>query len=234
MKLKIISVLLAVLFLCGGCSVLSFFQKKDPVRSTPESLYARGSVEFQNGKYKKAREFYIRLKEEHPLHDLAVLAEMGIADSYYSDKDYVEAEGAYRDFTTFYPTNENVPYALYQIGMCHFEQIGAIDRDQTETIKAKREFEKLVARFPQSKFLPLAEKMIRDCKGKLAEHEYYVGRFYYKQKKYAAALHRFEVITRDYAGVGLDLKAASAISETKTKLAAEEAKQLKEEKAKAK
>ncbi len=121
------------------------------------------------------------------------------------------------------------------MGMCHYVQIGAIDRDQTETIRARREFERLVARFPQSKFSILAEKMIRECKTKLAEHEFYVGNFYFKQKKYDAALKRFETIARDYAGVGLDLKVESYIAETKARLAEEEkSKKLKEEKAKAK
>lgn len=237
MKLKKISMILALLLICSSCTfdkatVLSFFIKQEPVRSTPEALYARGTQEFQNGSYKKAREFYTRLKEEHPLHDLTILAELGIADSYYSDKEYVEAENAYRDFITLYPTNENVPYAHYQIGMCHYLQIGAIDRDQTETIKARVEFEKLAVRYPQSKFSTLAEKMIRECKSKLAEHEFYIGNFYFKQKKYEAALQRFEIIVRDYAGVGLDLKVEAYIAETKARLAEEEkAKKLKEEKA---
>jgi outer membrane protein assembly factor BamD len=238
-KLKKISIILAFLLLCSGCSfdtgtILSFFQKKEPVKSTPEAIYALGTVAYQDGSYKKAREFYVRLKEEYPLHELAVLAQMGIADSFYSDKEFLEAENAYHDFLTFYPTNENIPYALYQIGMCSYRQIGAIDRDQTQTIKARRDFEKLVARFPQSKFSTLAEKMIRECKSKLAEHEFYVGNFYFKQKKYAAALKRFETITRDYAGVGLDLKVESYIETTRAKIAEEEKEnKLKEEKAKA-
>jgi outer membrane protein assembly factor BamD len=119
--------------------------------------------------------------------------------------------------------------------MCHFLEIDAVDRDQTELINAKREFEKLVARFPQSKFSILAEKKIRECKTKMAEHEFYIGNFYFKQKKYAAALQRFEVIAREYPGVGLDLKVESYIEETKKRLEAEEkSKQLKEEKARAK
>jgi outer membrane protein assembly factor BamD len=239
-KLKNVSIILAFVLICSGCSfnlatIKSFFVKSDPVRSTPEGLYSRGSAEYQNGSYKKAREVFVRLKEEYPLHELSILAELGIADSFYSDKEYAEAELAYRDFTSLYPTNENVPYAFYQLGMCHYVQIGAVDRDQTETIKARREFERLVARFPQSKFSILAEKMIRECKAKLAEHEFYIGNFYFKHKKYDAALKRFEGIARDYAGVGMDLKVESYIAETKARLAEEEkAKKLKEEKEKAK
>lgn len=234
MKLKRLILPLFILLVCSGCSLSALwsnFKKPAPVGSKPEAIYARGTQEFQDGDYKKAREYYTRLKEEHPLHDLAILAELGIADAYYSDKEYLEAENSYNDFIMLYPTNENVPYAHYQTAMCHYQQIGAIDRDQTETVKAKREFEKLMARYPQSKFSTLAEKMIRDCKQKLAEHEFYVGDFYFKQKKYEAALKRFEVVKRDYAGVGLDLKVEAFIAETQACLAEEEkAKKTKAEK----
>lgn len=238
MRLKRFSIVLAFLLICTGCSftkdsIMEFFGKSQPVKNTPDALYARGTIEYQKGRYKKAREFYTRLKEQHPLHELAVLAELGIADSFFSDKEYAEAEVAYRDFTSFYPTNENIPYVIYQMGMCHYLEIGSIDRDQTETIRAKREFERLVSRFPQSKFSILAEKLIRDCKLKLAEHEFYVGDFYFKQKKYEAALKRFEIIRRDYAGVGLDLKVESYIAEVQARIAEEEkTKKQKEEKTK--
>ncbi len=164
----------------------------------------------------------MRLKEEYPLHNLAILADIGIADSYYSDKEYMEAESAYSDFITLHPTNENVPYAIYQMGMCHYNQIETIDRDQTATIKAKKEFEKLVSRYPDSKFSTMAEKLLRECKQKLAEQEFYVGQFYFKQKKYQAALARFETVARDYANIGLDYKVEYFINETKAKIAEEE------------
>ena len=147
---------------------------------------------------------------------------MGIADSYFSDKDYPEAENAYNDFINLHPTNENVPYAIYQVGMCHYNQIGAIDRDQTETAKARKEFEKLMARYPDSKFSIMAEKTIRECKQEQAEHEFYIGKFYFTQKKYQAALTRLEAITKDYANIGLDYRLEYLITETKIKIAEEE------------
>jgi outer membrane protein assembly factor BamD len=134
----------------------------------------------------------------------------------------MEAENEYNDFIIFHPTNENVPYAIYQMGMCHYNQIEAIDRDQTSTVKARREFEKLIARYPNSKFSTMAEKLLRECKQKLAEQEFYVGQFYFKQKKYQAALARFEAIARNYANVGLDYKVVYFINETKEKIAEEE------------
>jgi len=117
---------------------------------------------------------------------------------------------------------------MYQLGMCHFNQIGSIDRDQTETIKAKKEFEKLVARYPNSKFALLAEQNILACRKKLAEKEFYVAQFYFKMKKYKAALGRFEEIAKNYAGAGLDYKVEYFIGETKKRLAEEQAKKVPE------
>jgi len=237
-KTKIFILTIIMLFCVAGCQ-LSFLKKDEMVKGTPEGLYSRGSLEYQDGNYTKAREYFTRLREEYPLHNLAVLADMGIADSYFSDrglfndKGYIEAENAYSDFINLHPTNENIPYAIYQLGMCHYNQIEAIDRDQTETVKARKEFEKLIARYPESKFATMAERFILECKQKQAEHEFYVGKFYFVQKKYKAALTRLETIARDFPNIGLDYKVEYLISETKIKIAEEE-KLKKDEEAKEK
>jgi outer membrane protein assembly factor BamD (BamD/ComL family) len=54
-----------------------------------------------------------------------------------------------------------------------------------------------------------------------------VGEYYFDRKQYLAALLRFEKITRDYANVGLDYKVGYYISESKRRLAEEEAKKKK-------
>lgn len=221
MVVRKISVIALTVVLClSGCA---WFKKPPMLGATPEALYQRGYEDYQDGRYKRAVESFQRLKEEYPLSDLAILAEVGIADAYFSDKEYGEAEVAYSDFINLHPTNENIPYALYQLGMCHYKQLVHIDRDQTETIKAKKEFETLVVRFPSSKFSFMAEKMIRECKKKLAEQEFYIGEFYFKRKMYKAALGRFEIIAKEYANLGLDYKVGFFINETKRRLADQEA-----------
>ena len=221
---------------CGGwwTGVKEWWRPADMSKSTPEALYKRGAEQYQAGRYKKAAEAFQRVKEQYPLHNLAINAELGIADSQFSDESYIEAEMAYTDFINLHPTNENLPYAIYQLGMCHYNQIASIDRDQTETIKARKEFERLIARFPSSKFSFLAEKRALDCRKRLAEKEFYVGNFYFDEGKYKAALGRFETIVKDYPHIGLDYKVRYFIDESKKRLiiqeAAEKVKKEKEEK----
>jgi outer membrane protein assembly factor BamD len=225
-KLNVVLLLLALSLVLNGCS---FFNKQEKVVLTPEKLYSLASDEYKENNYTKAREYFTRLKEEYPLHEMAILAEIGIADAFYSDKEYTEAENAYSDFISMHPVNENIPYAMYQMGMCNYHQIAAIDRDQSETIKARKQWEKLISRYPESKFSPLAKTKLKEVKQKLAQREFYVGKFYFKKKKYQAALSRFETITREYPDSELDSKVKKYIDDTKAKIIEEEKEKLKKE-----
>lgn len=200
-------------------------------RATPQGLYQQGSELYQKKKYEKAITIFQRVKDEYPLEDIAVLAEIGIADAHFSNEAYTEAYLAYDEFVNRHPTDENVPYALYQMGMSRYKLTDTIDRDQTETWKAKADFERLISRYPKSPFAVMAEKALQEVKTKLAENEFYVGEFYFKSKKYKAALKRFQVIARDFQNIGLDYKVKYYIAEARRMLAEEQAKSL-EEKAK--
>ncbi len=221
----LIITLILLLVLLSGCSWLGFGQKKMTGRVTPESLFQNGVQYYQDGKYDRAIESFQKLKEEYPLSKFALMAELGIADSFFSDDKFIEAEAAYSDFLNLHPTNINLPYVIYQLGMCHYNQMMSIDRDQSETIKAKNEFEKLISLYPNSQYTFMAEKMLRECKRRLGEHEFYVGRFYYKSKKYKAALKRFETILREYSNVGLDYKVSYFMHETKRMIDIDEQKE---------
>ena len=213
------AILLVLLSSLTGCAWWDNLWGKEPrVRQSPEGLYQSGVEQYRKGNYKKAITSFTRVRDEYPLNPVALQAELGIGDSYFENEQYVDAEVAYGSFVELHPTNPNVPYAMYQLGMCHYHQMQTIDRDQTETLKARREFERLIARFPQSKFAIMAEKNLRDVKQRQAEHEFYIGEFYYRTKKYEAALKRFEAIQKDYANLGIDYKTNRYIEETKQRI----------------
>lgn len=224
MQTKKFLMFLLVMFFLSGCA---WWKGKEIPKNNPEALYRKGYEDYQKGRYETAIESFQKLKEEYPLSELALRAELGIADANFSKKEYGHAEMAYNDFVNLHPTNENIPYVMYQIGMCHYSQMLSIDRDQTETAGAAKEFEKLIARFPTSRFSFLAEKNLRECKKRLAEHEFYVGEIYFKMKQYKAAMKRFGSIAKNYPNLGLDYKVSFMLEETKKQLAIAEAKSKK-------
>src|SRR5512136_1755195 len=152
-------VLVSLLASLTGCAWWDSIWGKEPrVRQTPEGIYQKGFEQYKKGDYKKAIETFSRVRDEYPLNPVALMAELGIADSYFENEQYIDAEVAYSSFVDLHPTNPNVPYAMFQLGMCHYLQMQTIDRDQTETVKARKEIELLMARFPQNKLAIMREK----------------------------------------------------------------------------
>jgi outer membrane protein assembly factor BamD len=219
-RLKVIVIFLFLLSCMSGCSYFGF-GKKDR-RDSPEELMNKGMNEFRKGDYKDAVELFQKLKDRYPYSKLAVHAELKLADSLFKRKEFEEAAETYIEFERLHPRNEAIPYVIYQQGMCHFLMIGKIDRDQTSTKNALKEFERLQRKFPDDPFSMMAERRIRKCISNLAEHEFYVGRFYYKSGHYVAALNRFEYLINHYPDAGQYEETLVYISKCKEKLAEKE------------
>ena len=118
---------------------------------------------------------------------------------------------AYEEFESLHPKNEAAPYVVYQIGRCYFDRLQIIDRDQTMAREALQTFERLIRTYPASPYAKKAEKHMNVCNRNLAEHEFYVGMFYYKTKHYKAALERFKTVVRSYPDLGVHRKALEYI-----------------------
>lgn len=182
--------------LLAGCA---WFQQ-ERVRS-PEELASQGMEQFDGKDYGDAVKTFALLKERYPYSRYAILAELKLADAYFNDGRYPEAISAYEEFVRLHPKNEASPYVLYQIGESHYHQLLTIDRDQTSTRQAILAFERLLKSHPGSPYEQNAVQKVRFCRQHLADHEVYVGRFYYKSKHYQAALARFQGVLNGYEDV---------------------------------
>jgi outer membrane protein assembly factor BamD len=210
-----------VMFLLGGCSIYNkYFGGKEDKR--PAELMREGMKDFDRANYEEATEAFQKLKDRYPYSKYAIMAELKMADALYKKDEFEEAYTAYDDFEKLHPRNESIPYVIYQKGMCNFRQVTAIDRDQTFTLKAKEEFDRLVKRFPSSEYANRARMNIRECFIYLAEYELYVGHFYYKMGKYRTAMNRFTYLIQNYPDMGQYHEALEYISRCKEKLKEEQ------------
>jgi len=176
------------------------------VEGAPETLYREGLALFNKRDYPEARKKFEELKSNFPdSPPYTVWAELKIGDCHFLMKEYVEALAAYEEFKKIHPTHEELSYVQYQIGMSYFNQMHSYDRDQTPTKKALSNFEYLVANMLPSLFTEKAKEKIEICRKRLADQEFYVGNFYYKQGKFQAATMRFEGLLKIYPkGAGED------------------------------
>lgn len=215
MRYKVIfmTCLAALLFL-SGCS---WFQEKD-IKSAPELAFD-GMEEYRQGNYKMAIEAFEKLRDWYPFDKFAILAELKIADAHYQLRHFDEAVFAYQEFESLHPLNEAIPYVIYQIGRCYYDQISTVDRDQTAAKKALETFERLQKQFPEHQYSKRAEEHIHTCVKNLAGHDFYVGKYYFKKKHYKAALKRFQSVIHNYPDVGIHKEAIEYLARCEAAMA---------------
>ncbi|MGD2029248.1 MAG: outer membrane protein assembly factor BamD [Desulfobacterales bacterium] len=213
------------LFFVSGCA---WFEPEE--EKTAQELARDGMDQFNRGRYDEAIASFEKLKDWYPFSKFVPFAELKIADANYNIKEYEEAVAAYEEFESLHPRNEAIPYVIYKIGLCYFQQIDTIDRDQTPANKALNTFTRLKKQFPEDAYAIKAEEHIKKCLKSLTGHELYVGLFYLKSKHYKAALHRFKSILTKYSDVGVHQKALQHIATCEALLKEQEGKKVSQQK----
>lgn len=193
--------LIVFLILAGllcGCGVGKRWFGKKPQDRPPEELAKAGIEALKKRNYLTAEDTFAKIKDRYPYSEQALMAQVKLADALYYNEKFDEAQLAYQEFEKLHPTNKAIPYVIYQQALCFYRQRPTIDRDQTFTEKALAEFRRLLKKFPQSEYAAKAEKYKLRCLEDLAEHEFYVGEFYFKTRHYASALDRFQALSLEY------------------------------------
>ncbi len=195
---KILSLLILVLL--AGCAA-----KEPPF--DPVAAFNEAETQMRKENFEKARKGYQEIQEKSPDKSYDAALMLRVADTYFGEEKYEEALVEYQNFLNYHPVNKDAVYAQFQIAMCSFKQLATIDRDPEPTRTALKEFEKLLQRYPGSIYDEAGTKNAAICRDRLAEYEFYVGRFYHKKKAYRSAVSRFEKLLQDYPGSSAEKQA---------------------------
>jgi outer membrane protein assembly factor BamD len=216
-----IFLLILGVYLFSGCALWDrLFPEKE--EKNPAQLMSDGLEDLERGYYNDAISNFQKIKDRYPYSPFAVTAELRMADAYFKREQYEEALEAYIEFEKLHPKNRELAYVIYQQGMCNFSQVTTIDRDQSHTLMAKEDFERLIKKFSKSQYANQARIKLRKCYMYLAEHELYVGNFYFKRKNYRAAMGRYRFILENYPDMGQYHPALERLRECKEKIAEQE------------
>ena len=222
-SLSISLLAVVVVFVFSSCSIYDRYFGKEGEQGA-EELMEDGMTQMEKGNFDAAAEAFQAVKNRYPYSRFAIIAELKAADALFEKGEYESAFGSYDEFEKLHPKNENIPYVVYQKGMCYFLQMTSIDREQKNTLMAKGEFERLTRRFPRSDYANKARMNLRKCTLYQAENELYVANFYFKMGKYGAALQRYRYVIKNFPDMGQYNKALENIAVCKEKLAKREAK----------
>jgi len=163
-------------------------------------LYSEGMSAYGNRDYKKAVE---KLKEALKYLENLTPAQikeikLAIGESYYLDKDYVNAVVYFEDFLFNYteaPESERIQYLLID---SYMKVAPDAYRDQTYTYKAIDKAKEFLNKYPNSAYADRVLEVLERAEKRLADHEYLVGKFYEDYGYYYSASLRYRDLLINY------------------------------------
>ncbi len=191
------ALLLASLVLTVGCG--SKGKKKLAYVERPaEKIYLEGYDRMGRNDWPRAILLFDEVERQHPYSVWARRSMLMAAYANYKGNKYDNAINAAQRFVALHPGSRSAPYAYYLIGICHFEQISDVGRDQSETKQALSALRQVVRRFPNSEYARDARLKIDLTNDQLAGKDMAVGRWYLKRGYNLAAIARFQHVVEVY------------------------------------
>jgi outer membrane protein assembly factor BamD len=179
--------------------------------------YDKGLKELEDKDWIAAAKYFGFIKTRFPYSKYAVLAELRLADAEFGAEQYLESIDAYRLFIKFHPTHEMVAngYCSFRIGEGYAKQLPSdfwlfppsTEKDQSATEDAAGELKSFLDRYPDSPYRDKAKDIIAKVGKRLADHEWYVARFYWDRGQPMGTVFRLRRLLERYRGVGYDEEA---------------------------
>ena len=120
------------------------------------------------------------------------------AYAYYLQDYYEDAIAELNRFIKVYPNHKNLDYAYYLLANSYYEKIVDEKKDLQSIINAKKTFNIVLIKFPQTEYALDSEFKLDLINDILASKEMYIGRYYFNKKKWIPAINRFRTVIDDY------------------------------------
>ena len=160
--------------------------------------YSEGKKSLEEGDVLFAAKKFNEAEILFPQSDWAPKAALMAAYSYYRQDYYVDAIDEIKRFVKVYPKDPNLDYAYYLLAVCYYEQIVDEKTDLDSIKNAKKSFEFILSNFANTDYALDSEFKLDLINDILASKEMYVGRYYFKKKKWIAAINRFRAVVDVY------------------------------------
>jgi outer membrane protein assembly factor BamD len=158
-------------------------------------LFDAAIGDIEHSRFERARLELQTMMNTYDTSEYLAKAKLAIADSWYREggaHGMAQAEAEYKDFILFYPNMEEAAEAQEKICKMQYNQMEKADRDPTHALRAEDECRQLLVQFPNSKFAPDAQQMLRNIQEVLGDKEYKVGMLYFKKGSMPAAANRLQ------------------------------------------
>jgi len=163
-----------------------------------DDIYDIAMKQMKEKDYRSAAKTFLEVERHYPYSNLAVKAQLYSAYAHYEAGKYDEASEGFSLFVQLHPGHDEIPYALYMMGMCAYEQLPIVERDQEDAGRAVYYFEEILRRFPSSSYAKDAKLKIVLAKDHMAAKEMNIARYYISRYAYVAAINRFKSVVDNF------------------------------------
>ena len=199
-KLKKIFANLLVFLLIFSCSS----SKDKPLVPPPKEkislskLWSFAMDDIQNNDAEGAIEKFKIVERDYSFTDWAPRSLLMISYVYYEANRCPDAISTIERYIKFYPNNLQRVYAEYLKGVCYFEDVSQVSKDQQKTILAINQFKSLINNYPNTEYAEDAKYKLDLLNDLMAGKEMYVARYYMNKQNWAAAISRLKTIIDKY------------------------------------
>ena len=192
--------LLSALILCLSVGLANCAKDEASIylERSVEDIYNYAMDLLLDKDYQMAALTFEEVERQHPYSMWATKAQLMSSYAHYLDNNYDDSVIAAERFVSLHPGHDDTAYAYYLLGLCYYEQISDVGRDQKMTVKALEAFESVVRRYPTSKYSRDAKLKMDLARDHLAGKEMEIGRTYQSLEFYIAAINRFRNVVERY------------------------------------
>ena len=186
------------LAMAAALSACASTEETPYVERPVETIYSEAAAAMDQERFKEAARLFDEVERQHPYSQWATRAQLMSAYAHYQALQYDDAIIALDRFIQLHPGSEDIAYAYYMKGLCYYEQITDVGRDQRVTQQALDALGELTRRFPESPYARDAALKIDLTNDHLAGKEMEIGRYYLRQGYQNAAIGRFRTVIEKY------------------------------------
>ena len=181
--------------------------------SPPETQYKEAMLFFDNQQYELATEKFKNIERIYPLSNEAIQSQIMQGFINYIILDYDSAIFQFSRIINKYPSLKNIDYVYYMKALCYYEQISHEGLDGKFNELALKNLDQVIQRFPNSKYAKDSFQKKILVKSNIAAKHMSIARFYQKEKKYTAALNRYQVVINSFQETKFAPEALYRVSE---------------------
>jgi len=166
-----------IIITCTLLSACSEYQKA--LKTTDIGVkYKEGEKQYNDGKYAKANKLFEQIIPSYRGKPQAEKLTYLHAKASYNLEDWYLASYQFDRFASSYPNSEKVEEALFLDAKSAYMLSPVYSKNQLETKDAIDKFQSFINRFPESEYLPEANKLVQELDFKLEKKAFEIAKQY--------------------------------------------------------